>query len=286
MIVKVIYLKNVRTVEEANEIVDAVRRLTGGSIQLNVTTSTLVLRDIPERVPLIEQLVAILDTGLIPAGPAPSESVSATAGFEAGTFTNPANPQARRARLRAQAELMAETPRAIEFTETTIGNSFQLLAGMAGVNVVFPSQQRSFFDSSGRTRFRFAGGDFVEALDLLAFQTGTFWELIDDKVIQVASDNPTSRRELFPNVTETIVFQNIRTIEGVQEAVATIRAASGVSGIEEDFSNLSSPYRIRVTGARDERAAVRYIVASLDMPGRMPLVVTTPPGEVVATPQR
>jgi hypothetical protein len=260
-VVKVIYLKNVRSVEEGAQLRTALGALTMGYVTsvklvLNPTTNTLVMRDIPERVSLIEKLVAVLDGG----------SVSASDGFQSGVFSLPGSPEARRASLQSQAQLTSMVPGTINLNETP-RRSFEVVAALAGVNVIFHTRFPAV--TGGDQRFVFSGGDFIEALDVLAFRTLSFWRVTGDKIIQVAPDDPTIRRELEPVVTETVALKNAKSLEAVNEIVTTLKTVMSMNNVyEPDTSDLSNPYKIRMSAPAETLALAAKLVTALDVPGR------------------
>ena len=88
--------------------------------------------------------------------------------------------------------------------DQNVGTAYATLAAMAGLNVVFDDA----FTDSGPRPFKLDNVNILDALDFLAMQTRTFWEVMDAKTIVVAPDNQTNRRKITPVVERTFPLTN------------------------------------------------------------------------------
>src|SRR5205085_2943355 len=82
-------------------------------------------------------------------------------------------------------------------------DAFETIARTAGLNVIFDR------DFHGVTMpFKFENVSILDALDLLALQTRSFWEVLDSKTIFIAPDNQSKRRDFETQVVKTFYVQN------------------------------------------------------------------------------
>jgi hypothetical protein len=96
---------------------------------------------------------------------------------------------------------------------------FERLAQTAGLNIIFDPDFRSIENRS----FKFDNLNVLDALDVLALQTRTFWEPVDSKTIIVAPDNQGKRRDLENVSVKTFYLPNVTKVEMV-EILTSLRA--------------------------------------------------------------
>jgi hypothetical protein len=97
---------------------------------------------------------------------------------------------------------------------------FQAVAARAGLNILFDRD----FQSPGSVRLKLENVDVLDTLDLLALQTGTFWEALDSMTILVAPDNQTKRRDYTPMIEKTLYLDNIENPKQLTEIITCLRA--------------------------------------------------------------
>ena len=97
---------------------------------------------------------------------------------------------------------------------------FEAVAARAGLNILFDRD----FQSPGSVRLKFENMDVLDTLDLLALQTGTFWEALDSTTILVAPDNQTKRRDYAPMIEKTLYLDNMENPKQLTEIITCLRA--------------------------------------------------------------
>ncbi len=108
---------------------------------------------------------------------------------------------------------------------------FERLGRTAGLNVIFDPDFRSLDAFS----FKVDNLDALDAIELLALQTRTFWEAVDSKTILVAPDNQAKRRD-FQNVSvKTFYLPNAGRTEMIEvvTALRTILNARYVATVSD-----------------------------------------------------
>jgi hypothetical protein len=105
--------------------------------------------------------------------------------------------------------------------------AYETLAEIAGIQVVFHRQ----FQNSAAFPFNVEKVDIFDALDLLSFQTGNFWQVNDAHTIIVATDNPTVRREVEPMIMKTFFLANVTRQQDITELITLLRTTLSLSQI-------------------------------------------------------
>jgi formylglycine-generating enzyme required for sulfatase activity len=96
---------------------------------------------------------------------------------------------------------------------------YAILGEMGGFRVTFDSS----FPSMPPFPFGVERAGIVDALDILSFQAGTFWQAIDDHSILVALDNPTGRRKVRPRIQKTIELKTLQSKAAIDALAAVLR---------------------------------------------------------------
>src|SRR5437762_67557 len=96
--------------------------------------------------------------------------------------------------------------------------AFETLAELAGFNVIFDPDFRG-----ARIQIDLHTVDIVEALDILALQTRSFWKPVNKTTILVSPDNQTKRRDYDDLVLKTLYMTNSVTSTELTEAITTLR---------------------------------------------------------------
>jgi hypothetical protein len=261
MVTKTIYLRSLGARSEAAEFVTALRSLLAfQQIALNWQAAALVLRDTADKVALAEKIAAIFDK---PDGADAPTPVSTSAGVASGVFANPMDREARRARLESQLRFAGVNP-AMRLTfrlNKSSREAFEDVAERAGLPIGFHPQ----FASNAAFAFSAAAVDLIGALDLLAFQTGNYWQIRDNRTLYVATDNPTVRKAVEPTEIRTIVLND------VVETIAALRVLVSLGNVEATASNA-----ITIIDTPDKIALAERIVADPEIPGRTPFLETAP----------
>jgi type II secretory pathway component HofQ len=102
--------------------------------------------------------------------------------------------------------------------------------------------------------------DIFEALDLLAWQTGNFWQVVDEETIRVIPDTPAVRRDLEPIVEKT--FRTVDPTEtGVKGMVNVLRTVLGLRDVAVDAANA-----IVIRDTADNIAFAGQLLAAIERP--------------------
>ena len=104
-------------------------------------------------------------------------------------------------------------------TNESVRATFEALARAAGLNIIFDSD----FDGQDVRPFKVDNVDAFDALDFLAVETRTFWEVLGSNTILVAPDTEAKRLELENLLIKTFYLPDATQLELV-EIVTTLRA--------------------------------------------------------------
>src|SRR5271166_4120232 len=104
------------------------------------------------------------------------------------------------------------------------------------------------------------GMTLEDALEIISFETKTFWRPVTPNTIFVAQDNPAKRKELEQNVLKTFYLSNLSQPTELQDVVNAMRTILEVSRIQQ----LPSQGAIVVRGTPDQVALAQKLVDDLD----------------------
>lgn len=216
-VLQTFYLKSLTAPEGLNQVMTALRLLNFRNIATNTAANAVVISDTPDRVAVAEKTIAGLDQPATPSSPVSSGQALATSA--AGRlFVNDPNGIHDSTPARSQLQANGTSPRSFQMN-AGVRASFEALAGMAGLNVVFDPD----FQVSGAIPFNADNVDVLDALDLLALQTRSFWQVLDNKTIVVAPDNQAKRRSLQPMVLKTFYLPRNSSQKELTEIVTALR---------------------------------------------------------------
>jgi len=126
---------------------------------------------------------------------------------------------ANRTDPRPQSQMQPKITEPITFRMTQDSRvAFETLADLAGFNVIFDRDFRGT-----RIPIELNNVDIYQALDILALQTGSFWEPLNKNTILISPDNQTKRREYEQHVLKTVYLSNSVTSTEITEAITAIR---------------------------------------------------------------
>jgi general secretion pathway protein D len=109
-------------------------------------------------------------------------------------------------------------------------------------------------------RIELNGVTLEDALEIISFETKTFWRPVTPNTIFVAQDNPAKRKELEQNVIKTFYLSNLSQPTELQDVVNAMRTILEVSRIQQ----LPSQGAIVVRGTPDQVALAQKLVDDLD----------------------
>ena len=132
---------------------------------------------------------------------------------------------------------------------------YETVGKLAGINVLFDP------DYTGRqVHVELNNVTLEEALEIISFETKTFWRPVTSNTIFVAQDNPAKRKELEQNVIKTFYLSNLSQPTELQDVVNAMRTILEVSRIQQ----LPSQGAIVVRGTPDQVALAQKLVDDLD----------------------
>jgi hypothetical protein len=194
MQVKVIYLPEMATTNAVNETMNLLRAgFSLRAIYQNEKHKAIVIKDTPLRIFVAEKTAADLTKKL---GKTTSTTISiggASLLAENGwVLSNAAN-----ARPQLEVKLRSRTTIRLNDTPKSI---FAELADLAGLKL----SDNSAIKEEPEIPFNLYSVDILDAIDLFAFQTGHFWQVVDEHTIRVIPDTRQMRQSLEPMIDKTI----------------------------------------------------------------------------------
>jgi general secretion pathway protein D len=149
---------------------------------------------------------------------------------------------------------ISNVPITLKLTEDT-KVIYETIGKLAGINVLFDPDY-----TSRRVRIELNGVTLEDALEVVSFETKTFWRPVTTNTIFVAQDNPAKRKELEQNVIKTFYLSNLSQPTELQDVVNAMRTILEVSRIQQ----LPSQGAIVVRGTPDQMALAQKLVDDLD----------------------
>jgi general secretion pathway protein D len=132
---------------------------------------------------------------------------------------------------------------------------YETVGKLAGINVLFDPDY-----TPRQVRIELNGVTLEDALEIISFETKTFWRPVTPNTIFVAQDTPAKRKELEQNVIKTFYLSNLSQTTELQDIVNTMRTILEVSRIQQ----LPSQGAIVVRGTPDQMALAQKLVDDLD----------------------
>ncbi len=132
---------------------------------------------------------------------------------------------------------------------------YETVGKLAGINVLFDPDY-----TARQVHVELNNVTLQEALEIISFETKTFWRPVTPNTIFVAQDNPAKRKELEQNVIKTFYLSNLSQPTELQDVVNAMRTILEVSRIQQ----LPSQGAIVVRGTPDQVALAQKLVDDLD----------------------
>src|SRR5580658_10413230 len=132
---------------------------------------------------------------------------------------------------------------------------YETVGKLAGINVLFDPDY-----TPRQVHVELNNVTLQEALEIISFETKTFWRPVTPNTIFVAQDNPAKRKELEQNVIKTFYLSNLSQPTELQDVVNAMRTILEVSRIQQ----LPSQGAIVVRGTPDQVALAQKLVDDLD----------------------
>jgi general secretion pathway protein D len=149
---------------------------------------------------------------------------------------------------------ISNVPITLKVTEDT-KVIYETIGKLAGINVLFDPEY-----NSRKVRIELNGVTLEDALEIVSFETKTFWRPVTPNTIFVAQDNQAKRKELEQNVIKTFYLSNLSQPTELQDIVNAMRTILEVSRIQQ----LPSQGAIVVRGTPDQMALAQKLVDDLD----------------------
>ena len=149
---------------------------------------------------------------------------------------------------------ISNVPITLKLTEDT-KVIYETIGKLAGINVLFDPDY-----TSRRVRIELNGVTLEDALEVVSFETKTFWRPVTSNTIFVAQDNPAKRKELEQNVIKTFYLSNLSQPTELQDVVNAMRTILEVARIQQ----LPSQGAIVVRGTPDQIALGQKLIDDLD----------------------
>jgi general secretion pathway protein D len=132
---------------------------------------------------------------------------------------------------------------------------YETVGKLAGINVLFDPDY-----TPRQVHVELNNVTLEEALEIISFETKTFWRPVTPNTIFVAQDNPAKRKELEQNVLKTFYLSNLSQPTELQDVVNAMRTILEVSRIQQ----LPSQGAVVVRGTPDQVALAQKLVDDLD----------------------
>jgi hypothetical protein len=212
MILKTFYLPNGASQERLTEIITTLRTtLLARYLFTSPTANAVVMRDTPTRVAAADKIIA----SVMPlVSGAPTATMGETIPNSGHILTLEGSVVRDSTPSRTTLNVTGKGPVSFDVTDSTRA-IFENVARAAGLNIIFDSDFRSDQQS-----FKVDHLDVLDALDVLALQTRSFWTPVDGKTIVVAPDNQTKQRDLGILSIRTFYLPNASPVEMVEIVTA------------------------------------------------------------------
>jgi hypothetical protein len=211
-VLKTFYLPNGASPLRLTEMITTVRTTSQARyVFSSQTAQAIVIRDTPSRVALAEKTIGV-SMPLITGAPVATMGETIGGGH---ILTLDSGAVRDSAPSRSKLNVSASGPVSLDMKDSTRA-TFETLARAAGLNVIFDPD----FRSQDAQPFKVDNLAILDAIDVLALQTRTFWEPIDNKTIMVAPDNQTKRRNFQNVLVKTFYLPNASQVELVEIVTA------------------------------------------------------------------
>jgi len=162
----------------------------------------------------------------------------------------------RLAQAQGPVELQAisDQPITLKMTEDT-KVIYETIGKLAGINVLFDPDY-----TSRRIKIELNGVTLPEALEIVAFESKTFWRPITTNSIFVAADTTAKRKELEQSVVKTFYLSNVSQPTELQDIVNAMRTILEINRIQQ----LPSQGAIVVRGTPDQVALADKLIGDID----------------------
>jgi general secretion pathway protein D len=151
-------------------------------------------------------------------------------------------------------QAISDQPITLKMTEDT-KVIYETIGKLAGINVLFDPDY-----TSRRIKIELNGVTLPEALEIVAFESKTFWRPITTNSIFVAADTTAKRKELEQSVVKTFYLSNVSQPTELQDIVNAMRTILEINRIQQ----LPSQDAIVVRGTPDQVALAEKLINDID----------------------
>ena len=185
---------------------------------------------------------------MIDAAKAPAQQSSASApGVLDRMLQNAGGP--------VQLGTLPSVPITLKFSTEDTKVIYETIGKLAGINVLFDPDY-----TSRRIKIELNSVSLLDALQIVAMQSRTFWRPVTPNTIFVAADNPAKRKEVEQSVIKTFYLSNLSQPTELQDVVNAMRQILEIQRIQP----LPSENAIVVRGNPDQLALAGKLVDDLD----------------------
>src|SRR5436305_10118709 len=167
---------------------------------------------------------------------------------------NPIRKRLAEAQGPVELQAISDQPITLKMTEDT-RVIYETIGKLAGINVLFDPDY-----TSRRIKIELNGVTLPEALEIVAFESKTFWRPITTNSIFVAADTTAKRKELEQSVVKTFYLSNVSQPTELQDIVNAMRTILEINRIQQ----LPSQSAIVVRGTPDQVALAEKLINDID----------------------
>src|SRR6185437_4961428 len=150
---------------------------------------------------------------------------------------------------------LPSVPITLKFSTEDTKVIYETIGKLAGINVLFDPDY-----TSRRIKIELNSVSLLDALQIVAMQSRTFWRPVTPNTIFVAADNPAKRKEVEQSVIKTFYLSNLSQPTELQDVVNAMRQILEIQRIQP----LPSENAIVVRGNPDQLALAGKLVDDLD----------------------
>ncbi len=132
---------------------------------------------------------------------------------------------------------------------------YEVIGKYAGINVLFDPDF-----TAHRIHVELNGVSLRDALQIVAFESKTFWRPVTSNTIFVAQDNPAKRRELEQSVIKTFYLSNVSQPAELNDIAAALRSLLQIERVQL----MVSKNAIAVRGTPDQIALAEKLIDDFD----------------------
>lgn len=138
-----------------------------------------------------------------------------------------------------------------------VRRAYVTLGKLGGINVIFAPD---FNPSPSEIELDFSNVTLIEALDLLALQSKTYWSVIKENTILVAEDTQQTRQRYQEEIVKTLHLSNVDDKQDLGQIATALRSLLLMNKVAQ----VDSQNAIVVRDTPDKVAAAEKIIQSID----------------------